>query len=135
MGKQGFILLHCQIQEHWLYPADRPFSEYEAWLHLLQMAAHSPHQKFINGKQITINRGEIALSERRIAEMFQWGRKRASRFVEMLEKDGMIRTTEWATKWARLSINNYEGFQVKNGKSEPQSGPQTGPQATPQGIP
>jgi DNA replication protein DnaD len=115
VSRQGFILLHRQIQEHWLYPTDREFTEYEAWLHLIQIAAHTSHQKMVNGRMITIHRGEIATSERRLAEMFRWGRKRASRFLKMLEKDGMVLAQNWTTKWATLKINNYETFQNKKG--------------------
>lgn len=131
----GYISLHRKIQNHWLWPKDRPFTEFEAWVWLLLNAVHATHKERVNGRLITLNQGEIATSERSLSRIWGWSRRRASGFLKSLEEAGMILTQNWGAKWATLKITNYGHYQNKNVNSEPQKEPEKAPQKTPETAP
>ncbi|MEH7340859.1 Replication protein O [Priestia megaterium] len=87
---QGWIKLHRQIQDHWLYKEKRIFSKYEAWIDLLMMASHKD-TKFIHGNElIELEKGSFVTSEIKLMERWKWGKSKLRSFLGILEKDGMI---------------------------------------------
>jgi hypothetical protein len=46
--KRGWICLHRQIQDHWLWE-DRPFSRGQAWIDLLMLANHEDKKMIFDG--------------------------------------------------------------------------------------
>jgi len=117
----GYVSLHRRLLQHWLWPSGRAYTECEAWLWLLMNAAYATHTTYLHGKKITVNRGDLMTSERKLSGVFGWGRRRVGQFLEMLEHDGMIATDGWGTKWSMLKISNYSSFQESN--AEKNDGP------------
>lgn len=94
---------------HWLWK-DKPFSEGQAWIHLLLMANHESKTILFNGERIKIPRGSFITSMRKLANEWGWSKDRVSRFLTQLECDRMLDTKRDRTKTA-VTIVNYGKFQ------------------------
>lgn len=105
----GWISLDRAITKHWLWQNEK-FTKGQAWIDLLLTAAHTPNKKLIKGTLIQIARGEQIRSQVTLAKVWNWDRKTVSRFLKLLEKDGMI-TTRSDHLTSYISICNYDSFQ------------------------
>lgn len=117
---KGWIKLHRQIRDHWLYKEKRTFSRYEAWLDLLMMASHKD-TKFIHGNElIELEKGSFVTSELKLMERWNWGKSKLRNFLELLEKDGMI-IKKSDRKKTTIAICNYSGYQDSESEAKPQT--------------
>ncbi|AFM41947.1 hypothetical protein Desaci_3039 [Desulfosporosinus acidiphilus SJ4] len=102
---KGWISVHRQIQNHWLWE-DKPFSKGQAWIDLLLMANHED-SKFLLGNQIIeAKRGDVITSEVKLAKHWGWSRTKVRTFLELLEADSMIVKKSDSKKTA-LTVVNY----------------------------
>lgn len=122
---QGYIKLHRQLQECWLWTEDR-FSRGQAWIDLLLMANHKDKKFPMNDEIKIIQRGQFVTSKRKLADKWKWNRRTVDVFLNLLVKDEMI-TMECTTKYTTITIINYDFYQY----CEPQDAPPTTPQGTP----
>ncbi len=105
----GWISLDRAITKHWLWQSEK-FSKAQAWIDLLLWAAHTPNKQLIKGSLINVKRGEQIRSQITLARTWNWDRKTVSRFLKLLEKDGMIVSrVDHLTSY--ISICNYDSFQ------------------------
>ena len=109
MGK-GWISIHREIQDSWVWK-DEPFSKGQAWVDMLLTANHEDKKIYINGKIVTIKRGQFHTSIVKLADRWQWNRKKVDRFLKCLENDSMIGTTRGTTRGTTITIVNYAKFQ------------------------
>lgn len=108
----GWITLHRQIKDHWVY--DNP-DYFRAWVTMLMEVNYDSHKTLIKSKLLNCERGESLLSHASWAEKFGkgWNRFKVIRFFNLLESDAMIRTkNEHVT--TRLIVNNYNTYQDIN---------------------
>ena len=116
----GWIKLHRDIKNHWIYTEKRKFSKFEAWTDILLSVNHAQAKTVIKGKLITIERGESILSLDSWASKWGWNKSAVNRFFELLKKDGMILLkNEMVT--TRLSVCNYASYQDERNGSETQT--------------
>lgn len=106
----GWIKLHRQIQQHWLWQ-DKPFDRRSAWIDLLLMANHAPGKVVQGNEVIEIDRGERITSEVKLAERWGWSRKKVRNFLQLLASDGMIEDIKEARKRTRIKVCNYRVYQ------------------------
>lgn len=106
---QGWILLHRQIQDCWIWE-DRPYDKARAWIDLLLLANHKDVRISIDGKPVLITRGQLHTSEVKLANRWGWDRRKVSRFLNVLESDRML-TKICTRKGTTLTIVNYGFFQ------------------------
>lgn len=106
----GWIKLHRQITEHWLWE-EKPFSKGQAWIDLLLQANHKENKVPFGNQLISIERGEFLTSESKLAERWGWSRKKVRNFLTMLSQDGMIENIKMPNKGTRIKIVNYEVYQ------------------------
>jgi len=112
----GWISLDRAITKHWLWQNEK-FSKGQAWIDLLLAAAHTENKVMIKGTLITVERSQQIRSQVTLANAWSWDRKTVSRFLKILEKDGMISTkSDHLTSY--ISICNYDDFQ-ENKKDSP----------------
>lgn len=105
----GWISLDRAITKHWLWQNEK-FTKGQAWIDLLLWAAHTPHKVLLKGTLITVERGEQIRSQVTLSKAWNWDRKTVSRFLKLLEKDGMIASrVDHLTSY--ISICNYDSFQ------------------------
>lgn len=115
---QGWIKLHRQIQDHWLYKEKRVFSRYEAWIDLLMMASHK-ETKFLLGNQlIELEKGSFITSELKLMERWTWGKSKLRKYLEILEKDGMI-IKESDRKKTKITICNFNVYHDSETDNQP----------------
>jgi hypothetical protein len=110
MAEIGWIKLNRQITENWIFPNRRKFTEFEAWIYLLLKSSFADSKVYDNGRLILINRGELLTSELKLSYEWLWDRGAVRRFLNVLQKDGMIfkKTT---TKFTIVTICNYASYQ------------------------
>ena len=99
--------MHRKLRNHWIWSD----SEYlKAWIDLIMMANHEPRKWATKTKLITINRGEVITSMRKLAERWNWSVGKVRRFVALLQSDNMV-TQIPAHSWTHLSICKYDTYQ------------------------
>ena len=107
----GWIKLHRDIQEHWLWE-DEPFSRGQAFIDLLMEVNHEDRKVLFNGELIEIKRGSKITSLRKLGERWKWSICKVKKFLEQLQKDGMI-TYKSDNKKTLVTIENYSVYQSR----------------------
>ena len=105
----GYISLHRKIQNCWFWD-EKPFDRARAWIDLLLLAVHSNTKQSIDGDFVEISRGQYLTTVRRLADRWGWSKDKVSKFLSVLEKDGMI-TRTIVKKRTLLTIVNYGFYQ------------------------
>lgn len=125
MSGKGYIKLYRQIQDCWIWFADEKFSKAQAWVDLLMLANHSDKKIYFNGEVINIERGQNLTSIRALSERWGWSKDSVSRFLKLLENDGMI-TKICDTHRTLITVMNYEVFQCSETEDETPNGQEQG---------
>lgn len=110
MSGLGWISLYRQIMNSWLWE-DKPFAYGQAWIDMLLMANHEDNNILFEGKILTIPRGSFHTSILKLADRYGWNRKKATKFLDLLENQKMV-TTERTTHGTTITIVNYGKFQI-----------------------
>lgn len=106
---RGWICLHRDIQEHWLFNFDEP-DKFMAWIDLLMSANHEDNKFMIKGRIIECKRGQIAMSQLTLQKRWKMSQNKLKRFLVLLKNEGMIdfETNDVTTI---ITICNYSKFQ------------------------
>ena len=110
--KNGYFKLQRKFFSHWLWEGERTYSEAEAFLDLLQLAAFKPTKRKSRGKFISIDEGEQIASLRFLSVRWKWGKTKVSNFLNILEEDLMIKR-EARQGETVLIVNNYKRYASK----------------------
>lgn len=110
---QGYIKLHRQLQDHWLWKEDRTFSRAEAWIDLLLLVNHSDAKTVFGTSLINIKKGSRITSIRQLCDRWNWSNTKVKRFLELLQSDGMIVYKSDAKKTV-VTIVNWDLYQCVN---------------------
>lgn len=110
MADKGWIKTYRKIQECWIWLEKEPFDKRSAWIDLLLTANHADKKILFNGELITVRRGQILTSIRKLAEKWKWSYDKVLRFLRLIESDGMIKK-ESDNFRTLLTIENYEVYQ------------------------
>lgn len=106
---QGYIKLHRQLQECWIWTDER-FSRGQAWVDLLFMANHADKKVAFKEGIILVERGQFITSIRKLADRWQWNKDTVLKFLRILEADEMI-IRQSDSKRTLITIVNYEVYQ------------------------
>ncbi len=106
----GWIKIHRQLQDSWIWKTNTPFDERSAWVDLLLSANHIDNKILFNGELITIKRGQFLTSIRKLSERWKWSINKVYRFLKLLEGDGMIRRESDSSR-TLITVVNYEIYQ------------------------
>ena len=106
---QGWVSVHRQIQEHWLW-AEKPFSKGQAWIDMLMLANHEDRKFLLGNDLMEIKAGGFHTSEHKLAERWEWSQKKVHAFLELLEKDEMI-SVKRSHQGTTIFLINYANFQ------------------------
>lgn len=105
----GWVKVYRDIENNWLWE-DIPFSRGQAFIDLLLMVNHQDKKILFNGDLVEVKRGSRITSLRQLGESWGWSRTKVKKFLEQLEKDGMI-TVKSDSKKTVVSIENYSFYQ------------------------
>ena len=111
---EGWLLLHRKLGDSALW-LEEPFTRGQAWVDLLMLAQHSPSHIRVQGMKINLKRGDVGESEVTLSLRWKWSRGKVRRFLEEIEKDGMVKkeTSKMADRRKSvITICNYDSYQV-----------------------
>ena len=106
----GWIKLYRQLQDCWIWLDKEPFDKRSAWVDLLLTADHSDKKILFNGELITVKRGQILTSVRKLSAKWKWSVNKVYRFLKLLESDEMLQKESDKDR-TLLTIINYSIFQ------------------------
>jgi len=89
MKNSGVFAISRDLFDHSFFE-DEPYSERLAWVWLIGAAVWRSQKVRVAGHVIQLGRGELAFSERFLAQQFGWSKSRVHRFIARLEREGMI---------------------------------------------
>ena len=106
----GWIRLYRKLQECWVWEDKEPFDKRSAWIDLLLTANHADAKLLFNGELITVQRGQILTSVRKLSVKWKWSVNKVYRFLKLLESDEMLQKESDKDR-TLLTIINYSIFQ------------------------
>lgn len=107
---EGWIKLHRKIHDCWIWQIDEPFDKRSAWVDLLLLANHKDVKLHFNSELILVQRGQFVTSIRKLSDRWKWSYDKVSRFLKLLESDGMIRKESDKCR-TLVTIEKYSNFQ------------------------
>jgi hypothetical protein len=109
---RGFAPIDRQLYlEDPIFQCER-FDKAHAYLDLLIQTNHTDSFFIIAGIQITVKRGQIARSQKQLAERWSWDAKTVNKFLKMLEKNGYIRFERFPKKNPKLTIITLLKYEI-----------------------
>ena len=115
----GYISLHRQIKDNWMWTEKREFSKLEAWLDILLSVNHKEAEVVIKFKVYKVKRGESIKSLDSWAKSWNWNKSKVRRFLKLLEEQGNI-TLKNETQTTRITVCKYDSYQTNGNASETQ---------------
>lgn len=106
----GWIRLYRKLQECWVWEDKEPFDKRSAWIDLLLTANHADAKLLFNGELITVQRGQILTSARKLSTKWKWSVNKVYRFLKLLENDKMLQKESDKDR-TLLTLVNYSVYQ------------------------
>lgn len=106
----GWIKLHRQIMEHWIWEDSKRF---KWWMEILLLTNHTDKKVFVGGKIQMIKRGSFHTSEVKLSERWNVSRNTVRKFLKLLQNDNMI-TTKKTGNGTTIEVHNYDVYQGNN---------------------
>lgn len=95
----------------------RARTDWEAWLELVAMAAHSEHGRTVKGERVPLSRGEFLGSVRFIKTRMNWSVGKAHKFLQKCVSAGRIEKLRETGAGTVYHMPNYEEYQAGGGES------------------
>lgn len=103
-----WIKIDVKITEHWIFQSAEYF---KWWFDLLALAAWNNHKVMHDSHLFTLERGQLIASVSFLSDRWGKNRKTIMRFLNLLQKEDMIRRTVRNRQTAIITICNYERYQ------------------------
>lgn len=105
----GYIKLYRKCLENEFF-LEKPFDRWRAFEYLLISARYKPSRVILKGQVIELEAGQLIVSEKKLAEKWDWSRGKVRRFLSLLESLQMIQVngTAYGTF---VTIENYTKYQ------------------------
>ena len=107
---EGWIKIHRKVVDCDLYFAE-PMTRMSAFFDLCILANHDKSTTYIRGNCVDVRRGQVCRSKDSLAERWKWSRGKVLRYLDDLEKRGMIVQQKTAAI-VLISITNYDRYQL-----------------------
>jgi len=107
----GWISLHRQIRNHWIWD---DAEKLKWWLDILLLTNHTDKKSVFNNEVVLIKRGTFKTSEVKLSERWGVSRNTVRKFLKLLESDEMIvaEKTPYGTTVKVCNYNDYQGFSM-----------------------
>ena len=116
--KKGWVSIHRNLFDHWIWNDKEQFDKRSAWIDLLLMVNHEDKKVLIGGQLKLIKRGQRITSLNKLALRWKWSRKKVTNFLQTLEEDDMIILKKEQGKYTLITIVNYSFYQDNDFKKE-----------------
>lgn len=126
-NNKGWVLLHRSIQDHEFWN-DKPFNKALAWVDLIMLAAFEDHSIWVRGIEINVKRGQVAWSQKALAQRWGWSRGKVERFMKVLKtKQQIEQQIIYGNKFLfnLTTVKNYHDYQSTLLQNGQQNGQQT----------
>ena len=111
MASQGWVAVDRKIFENLIWDNDEPFDRRSAWIDLLLLVNHADNKVLIDGKVITVKRGQRITSILFLSKRWKWSRTKTKSFLELLQNENMIKFEIEPKKKTIITIVNYSKYQ------------------------
>lgn len=109
---EGYIILpRALIDDDYL---EQKFTRAQALIDLYMLAAYKERTFYIRGNKVTVQRGQVAMGVRSLAERWQWSKNTVTRYLKELEKRGKIGTQK-SSVINVITLNYYGIDGTQNG--------------------
>lgn len=109
----GYLYVYRSLFDHRLWN-DKPFAMGQAWLDLIGLAAYAPHDITIKFRTYHLERGDVLMAGRVLADRWGWSLDKVQRFLKLLEAEKMVarrNAGKSGHEIGHLTICNYEIYQ------------------------
>lgn len=86
---KGFIMLDRELQNEYFYLSER-FTRSQAFIDLCFQASYKERDFYVRGIKVELMPYELAISENKLAERWQWSRNTVRKFLSELVVSGII---------------------------------------------
>lgn len=114
----GWVIISRMVTEHWIW--SKPEYGFR-WVDLILQVNYSDTKVAVDSKVVVCHRGEVITNYARLAQRWKVSRSTVQRFLELLQREGMI-VAEHDTRMTRIRICNYEHYQSGPAKGGTKSG-------------
>lgn len=118
----GFIAMQRDALDH---PLLRDAERFRAWFWLVANAAWKPTKFDIRGSMVPIDRGQLCVSIRQLADAWGWSKSAVDRFLTRLETETMLEREAGHGRLV-ITIRNYAKYQDGEKAQRDTSGTPTG---------
>lgn len=106
----GWIKISRGIANHWLW---QDAQRLQWWLDLLLAANWEDGKLLVNGKLITLEKGQLVQSAVNLSVRWKVNRRTVAKFLGLLKDEGMIDVATMHNQITIITICNYERYQDK----------------------
>lgn len=106
---EGWIKLHRQIKDHWIWKSQNRF---QWWIDVLLSVNHADSKVLIKGQLIECKRGQSVKSLETWAKDWNVTKKTVKDFFTLLQKDSML-VYEGLQITTRITVCNYDTYQIE----------------------
>jgi hypothetical protein len=133
VSNRGYVLIARGLLEHPRFKPQGAFSSAEAWIWLIESAAHTARDvTATNGRHrvvVHLEPGQLTFSVRFLAGAWRWSDKRVQRFLSALVLDQSV-TTQTTTGQTLITLCNWDRYQRPNAGATTQTATQSTTQTT-----
>lgn len=120
----GYYRMHRGWMEHPAFGRE-PFTKAMAWCWLVEHAAWKDTTQPVGRHFVQVQRGQLAVAIRYLAEAWMWSKSSVDRFLTRLETGTMI-GTQPGTQYSIITICNYDKYQGDGDADGTPDGTQSG---------
>ncbi len=117
-SEPGFNRLSRKVFQSDLWTEDRALSRFEAWLDLIATASFANEDKLIEGRSLSLQRGDLVASVRFLAKRWRWKKNRVETFLALLKRQDRIRT-QVRTCIGIITLCKYETYNSRSPEIRP----------------
>lgn len=112
LNNNGFVMFSRDILKDPMYLSER-FTRMQAYTDLCYLAAFKEREFRIRGNKVTLQRGQVAMAVRDLAQRWQWSVNTVTKFIKELETDGYIETQRTSVNQI-ITIKRHLMFNTQN---------------------
>lgn len=112
--KENWIKLHRIIKKSEIYPRNRKFTKFEAYIDILLSVNWSDKSVNFLGMEIKLKAGEMATTQRILARRWKWSVSKVNYFIREKKLNTLVNTfmnTYLNTPITKITVNNWKKYQ------------------------
>lgn len=117
-----YIKLHRKMLDSQdFFDEEQPITKTLAWIYLLLLASYKDSVTTIDrGIYVNLKKGQVKESQAKLAELWNWSRRKVKEFLDELEEKKQITQEKLNSKQNVITIINYKKYQEYMGVEDEQ---------------